>query len=159
MFGLFHCFQKCPSGTSPAVQRLRLCLPMQGVWVQSLVGELRSHTWPKVKTKEKEPFTAPQCPREKAQSLGPRPRHTGGGGKSGLTVKFYIPKPNGGRVSLSLRHLFKFPLVCNPSSRCSTLASWEWEVRGPCPFMGLPRKCWVCLGGGCPCSLGCTFVI
>ena len=30
-------------GTSLAVQWLRLCLPMQGVWVRSLVGELRSH--------------------------------------------------------------------------------------------------------------------
>ena len=30
-------------GTSLAVQWLRLCLPMQGVRVQSLVGELRSH--------------------------------------------------------------------------------------------------------------------
>ena len=24
-------------------QWLRLCLPMQGAWIQSLVGELRSH--------------------------------------------------------------------------------------------------------------------
>ena len=30
-------------GTSLAVQELRLCLPMQGVWVQSLVRELRFH--------------------------------------------------------------------------------------------------------------------
>ena len=29
--------------TSLVGQWLRLCLPMQGVWVQSLVGELRSH--------------------------------------------------------------------------------------------------------------------
>ena len=34
-----------------AVQWLRLCLPMQGVWVQSLVGELRSHTLQGQKTK------------------------------------------------------------------------------------------------------------
>ena len=32
-----------PMGTSLAVQWLRICLPMQGVWVRSLVGELRSH--------------------------------------------------------------------------------------------------------------------
>ena len=31
------------SGTSLAVQWLRLCLPMQGILVQSLAGELRSH--------------------------------------------------------------------------------------------------------------------
>ena len=31
------------AGTSLAVQWLRLRLPMQGVWVQSLVGELGSH--------------------------------------------------------------------------------------------------------------------
>ena len=30
-------------GTSLVVQGLRICLPMQGMWVQSLVGELRSH--------------------------------------------------------------------------------------------------------------------
>ena len=30
-------------GTSLVVQCLRLCLPMQGVWVQCLVGKLRSH--------------------------------------------------------------------------------------------------------------------
>ena len=29
--------------TSLVAQWLRLCLPMQGVWVRSLVGELRSH--------------------------------------------------------------------------------------------------------------------
>ena len=34
---------KVSQGTSPVVQWLRLCLPMQGVWVQSLVGELRFH--------------------------------------------------------------------------------------------------------------------
>ena len=33
------------------VQWLRLCLPMQGVWIQSLVGELRSHTLQGQKTK------------------------------------------------------------------------------------------------------------
>ena len=33
-------------GTSLGVQLLRLCLPMQGVWVQSLVRELRSHMPP-----------------------------------------------------------------------------------------------------------------
>ena len=30
-------------GTSLVVQWLRLCLPMQRVWVRSLVRELRSH--------------------------------------------------------------------------------------------------------------------
>ena len=30
-------------GTSLVIQWLRLCLPMQRLWVQSLVGELRSH--------------------------------------------------------------------------------------------------------------------
>ena len=30
-------------GTSPAVQRLRLCLPMQGMWVPSLAAGLRFH--------------------------------------------------------------------------------------------------------------------
>ena len=29
--------------TSLVVQWLRICLPMQGMWVQALVGELRSH--------------------------------------------------------------------------------------------------------------------
>ena len=31
------------AGTSLAVQWLRIHLPMQGTWVRSLVGELRSH--------------------------------------------------------------------------------------------------------------------
>ena len=38
-------------GTSLVVQWLRLHLPMQGVWVQSLVGELRSHMLLGQKTK------------------------------------------------------------------------------------------------------------
>ena len=29
--------------TSPVVQWLRICLPTEGMWVQSLVWELRSH--------------------------------------------------------------------------------------------------------------------
>ena len=38
-------------GTSPGVQWLRLCLPMQGVWVHSLVEGLRSHMpWGQKKT-------------------------------------------------------------------------------------------------------------
>ena len=37
------CFKMRDPGTSLAVQRLRLHLPMQGVRVQSLVRELRSH--------------------------------------------------------------------------------------------------------------------
>ena len=37
-------------GTSLVVQWLRLRLPMQGVWVRSLVGELRSHMPPGQKT-------------------------------------------------------------------------------------------------------------
>ena len=41
------------TGTSPAVQWLRLCLalPMQGMRVQSLVRELRSHMPHRQKTK------------------------------------------------------------------------------------------------------------
>ena len=35
------------------VQRLRLHLPMQGVWVRSLVGELRSHMPPDQKKQNK----------------------------------------------------------------------------------------------------------
>ena len=35
--------KKYPEGTSLVVQWLRICLPMQGTWVRSLVGELRSH--------------------------------------------------------------------------------------------------------------------
>ena len=42
MKGMNHLIKDTP-GTSLAVQWLRLCLPVQGVWVQSLVGELRSH--------------------------------------------------------------------------------------------------------------------
>ena len=38
-------------GTSLAVQWLRPCLPMQEVWVQSLVGDLRSHMPRSQKTK------------------------------------------------------------------------------------------------------------
>ena len=36
--------------TSLAIQWLRVRLPMQGAWVPSLVGELRSHIspWPKI---------------------------------------------------------------------------------------------------------------
>ena len=39
-------------GTSLVVQWLRLHLPMQGVWVQSLVAELRSHMPPGQKKTE-----------------------------------------------------------------------------------------------------------
>ena len=35
--------RKTPSGTSLMVQWLRLCLPIQGIQVQSLVQDLRSH--------------------------------------------------------------------------------------------------------------------
>ena len=43
-------------GTSLVVQWLRFCLPMQGKWVQSLVGELRSYhaSWPKKKNHKAE---------------------------------------------------------------------------------------------------------
>ena len=34
---------KCCVETSMVVQRLRICLSIQGMWVQSLVGELRCH--------------------------------------------------------------------------------------------------------------------
>ena len=37
------CFKNLRTGTSLVVQWLRLMLPMQGVRVQSLVGELKSH--------------------------------------------------------------------------------------------------------------------
>ena len=40
-------------GTSTEVQWLRLRLPMQGVWVPSLVGDLRSHMPCGVATKNK----------------------------------------------------------------------------------------------------------
>ena len=40
-------------GTSLAVQWPRLCIPMQGMWVQSLVKELRSHTSHSVGKKKK----------------------------------------------------------------------------------------------------------
>ena len=43
-FLLIHSFiQNTFTGTSLAVQWLGLRLPMQGVWVRSLVGEIRSH--------------------------------------------------------------------------------------------------------------------
>ena len=42
-----------PLGTSLAVQWLRLRLPIQGVWVRSLVRELRSHMRHSQKTKKK----------------------------------------------------------------------------------------------------------
>ena len=51
-FQVRRCYQKERLlGTSLVVQWLRLNLPMQGVWVQSLVGELRSHTPHGQKTK------------------------------------------------------------------------------------------------------------
>ena len=40
-------------GTSLVVQWLRLCLPMQGLRVESLVGEPRSHIPPGQKTPQK----------------------------------------------------------------------------------------------------------
>ena len=40
---LYHYGIKVITGTSLVVQWLRIHLPMQGTWVQSLVGELRSH--------------------------------------------------------------------------------------------------------------------
>ena len=45
------CHQELCTGTSLEVQWLRLRLPMQGVRVWSLVGELRSHMPPSQKTK------------------------------------------------------------------------------------------------------------
>ena len=36
-------FKMYRNGTSLAAQWIRLCLPMPGVWIQSLVGELTSH--------------------------------------------------------------------------------------------------------------------
>ena len=36
-------FKKYPGGTSPVVQWLKTCLPMQGPWVRSLIQELRVH--------------------------------------------------------------------------------------------------------------------
>ena len=35
--------EKRKTGNSLVVQWLRICLPMQGTWFRSLVGELRSH--------------------------------------------------------------------------------------------------------------------
>ena len=45
-------FQRADSGTSLVVRWLRLYLPMQGLWVQSLVAELRSHVSPSQKKKK-----------------------------------------------------------------------------------------------------------
>ena len=45
--------KKSDSGTSQVVQWLRLRLPMQGVWIQSLVRELSSHVNWDPKPKEK----------------------------------------------------------------------------------------------------------
>ena len=41
-------------GTSMTAHWVRLCLPMQGLWVPSLVGELRSHMLCNQKTKTKQ---------------------------------------------------------------------------------------------------------
>ena len=46
--------EHCNRGTSLAVQWLRLCLPIQGVQVQSLVREPRSHMPCSQKNKEKQ---------------------------------------------------------------------------------------------------------
>ena len=40
---VWHLLPDCTYGTSLVVQWLRFCLPMQGLQVQSLVRELRSH--------------------------------------------------------------------------------------------------------------------
>ena len=39
----FLVYKKPTTGTSLAAQWLRLCLPLQGLWVQSLFGQQRSH--------------------------------------------------------------------------------------------------------------------
>ena len=57
--------KKKSHSTSPMVQCLQTVLPMQGVWVQPLVKELRSHMWcnaanNKLKKKKKVPFD-PNC--------------------------------------------------------------------------------------------------
>ena len=36
-------FKRCDLGTPLVVQWLRICLPVQEMWVSSLVGELRAH--------------------------------------------------------------------------------------------------------------------
>ena len=41
--GLSNCLLSKRTGASLVVQGLRLCLPVQRVWVQSLVGDLRSY--------------------------------------------------------------------------------------------------------------------
>ena len=40
---LWTSFKKVNLGTSLMVQGLGLCLPMEKMWIQSLVGDLRSH--------------------------------------------------------------------------------------------------------------------
>jgi len=51
------------TGTFPVVQWLRLCLSMQRVWVQSLVGQLRSHMpWSAAKNQTESTLTfSPNC--------------------------------------------------------------------------------------------------
>ena len=46
-----YCLQNEAKGTSLGVQWLRFCLPMQGVWVWSLVRELRAYKPHSPKTK------------------------------------------------------------------------------------------------------------
>ena len=51
--------KKSPSRTFLAVQWLRLCTSNAGAQVQSLVGELRSHIFCVVASKERNPFPRP----------------------------------------------------------------------------------------------------
>ena len=57
LFQGFFSSLKCIWGTSPVVQWLRLCLPMQDARVRSLVWELRSHMpWGVAKNLKKNAF-------------------------------------------------------------------------------------------------------
>ena len=106
-------------GTSLAVQWLRICLPVQGMWVQSLVGELRSHIhgagkpvccnyWACKPQLEKlmchnKDLVLPKTHKKVCLGLGCRVRyfwregrkvnpHTGGGGVRGFTRKEFTRK-------------------------------------------------------------------
>ena len=54
------------------VQWFRLCFQMQGAWIQSLIGELRSHTpWgtAKNKIKNNKELVKSSCPQKKFGSI------------------------------------------------------------------------------------------
>ena len=83
-------------GSSLAVQGLRLCLPMQGVWIPSLLGEPRSHIalGPKIpKTKNRSNVVTSSIEKERKGGRKKEGGREGGRGGAALSREDHTPVP------------------------------------------------------------------